>query len=285
MTYNYFVAKSYTKEGLLDADARKALKSELIACESLSHKNIITLLGITEDDLSVHLIMEYCQNGDLYKLIVKRGRLPEDISRNLFRQIVEGLDYLHSKGISHRDLKPENILLTSDGTAKIADFGVSKFMPNEDMLKTPCGSPFYAPPEVVRGEEYDGKSRDIWSLGVILYAMVTGSLPWIETNKFKLYKEIEESNIYIPDNLSPKLQVLLRNMLNRDPKFRPTTKDLLNDQWVTNIMQPIKIETICNKVQSGKEKKPNTVFLRTRYPNSAKRTFCNIQKPSLIQKR
>lgn len=230
--YNYYVCKIFAKSHMEEPDTRERFLNAVSIQKNIQHPNILSVNSVYEDDHFFYLLMDYCPNGDLYSYIVQKGKLQEEEARRIFVQIVEGLLYLHDNGVSHRDLKPENILFSPDGVPKIADFGICHSLESNVLLKTPCGSPFYAPPEVLLNKEYDGRSRDIWSLGIILFAMVTGSLPWSETCRASLFNEIINGEIIIPEDLSPKLQVLIRDMLNVNPSMRPTARQILEDPWV-----------------------------------------------------
>lgn len=143
--------------------------------KSIKHPFIAEFYEIYETQNYLNLVMEYCQTGELFTLIVKEGRLEEEYAALLFHQVVEAIFYLHELGIAHRDLKPENILLDSVHQVKLIDFGLSNITVNNKMFGTPCGSPCYAPPEMIQKLPYDGRISDIWSLGITLFAMVTGN--------------------------------------------------------------------------------------------------------------
>lgn len=144
----------------------------------IKHPFVVQMYEIIEVPKYLFLIMEFVQGGDLFDAISQANKLPEDVCRVYFAQIVLGLEYLHSLGITHRDMKPENILIGEGGKIKIADFGLGNFFTENQKLKTACGSPCYAPPEMLNQEEYDPRKVDIWSSGVLLYAMLHGYLPF-----------------------------------------------------------------------------------------------------------
>lgn len=134
--------------------------------------------------------MELVEGGELFDYLVKKGRLSENEAVGFFQQIIMGLEYCHRHLICHRDLKPENLLLDKYRNVKIADFGMASLQPPSVMLETSCGSPHYASPEVIKGIKYDGKLSDIWSCGIILYALVTGNLPFDDENIRKLLNKV-----------------------------------------------------------------------------------------------
>ena len=191
-----------------------------------NHINVIFVFEIIEDPENYYIIMEYCKKGELFDYIVDKERLTEDEAAIFFYQLINGVEYIHSKGIAHRDLKPENLLLTKDKTLKIIDFGLSHEFNGIDFLKTKCGSPSYASPEILRGKPYNGFKSDIWSCGIILYAMVCGYLPFDgDTNKI-LFKNIMKCQPEIPDFLNDDTQDLIIRILTSEPDKRITIDEI-----------------------------------------------------------
>ncbi|OHT08703.1 CAMK family protein kinase [Tritrichomonas foetus] len=148
------------------------LQREIALMSLFEHPHILRLYEVFESERHLHIVMEYAENRELFDLLVQCHRLQEEEGLDLFRQIIYALEYLHSLGICHRDLKPENILLDANNNIKIADFGFARWM-KSDVASTSCGSPHYAAPEVIRAQPYSGRQADIWSAGVILYAMLS----------------------------------------------------------------------------------------------------------------
>lgn len=185
---------------------------------------IIMLYEIIETDSELLLVMEYCSGGELFDYIVERERLEEAEACNLFMQLVQGIEYIHTQGVCHRDLKPENLLLDFNNKLKIVDFGLSNQydIKKDQKLGTACGSPCYACPEMMKGEQYNCLKSDIWSSGVVLYAMVCGYLPFENQNKKILENLIVTANFELPDHLSAPCQDLLKRILNPDPDKRYT---------------------------------------------------------------
>ena len=169
-----------------------------------------------------YLVLEFVEGGELFTHISSRGSLPEHEAVRLFRQIIAALAYCHQFNICHRDLKPENILLDSDDNIKIVDFGMAALQPQNKWLKTPCGSPHYASPEVIKAEPYRGDKADIWSCGVILFAMLAGYLPFdARTEDWRdVITAVLEGDYMMPDTLSPDAQDLIERILQPDPKRR-----------------------------------------------------------------
>lgn len=146
--------------------------------------------------------MEYASGGELFDYIVKKKRLPDKETCKFFQQILSGVEYLHKLRVCHRDLKPENLLLDENKNIKIVDFGLSNIYKYGETLKTACGSPCYAAPEMIAGKRYHGLNADIWSTGVILYAMACGYLPFEDPNTGKLYKKILSCDYLLPGFIS-----------------------------------------------------------------------------------
>lgn len=160
----------------------------------LDHPNVVQLYEVGTRQVietygKTYIVMEYLDGGDLLNYVVAQQRLQEPEAGRLFRQLVSGLRYLHSLGVSHRDLKPSNLLLTTRKDLKIADFGLSA-EGSMEMLETRCGSPCFAAPEVIGGAPYDGRKVDIWGLGIVLYIMLVGRLPFEDDNKACLFRKI-----------------------------------------------------------------------------------------------
>jgi BR serine/threonine kinase len=150
---------------------QQKIEREIALMRLLDHPQILKLIDVFDSPRHLHLVLEYAEHGELFDFLVSSRSLHESIALDIFRQLIYGLEYLHSRSICHRDLKPENILLDGDGRIRIADFGFARWMRTK-IADTPCGSPHYAAPEVIRGQPYDGCAADIWSAGVILFALL-----------------------------------------------------------------------------------------------------------------
>ena len=191
-----------------------------------NHINVIFVFEILEDEKNYYIIMEYCKRGELFDYIVDNERLTEDEASIYFYQLINGVEYIHSKGYAHRDLKPENLLLTKDKTLKIIDFGLSHDFDGSNLLKTKCGSPSYASPEILKGNQYDGFKTDIWCCGIILFAMICGYLPFDGDNNKILFKNIIECKLNIPDFLDESTQELIKRILVAEPNDRITIDEI-----------------------------------------------------------
>ena len=196
-----------------------------------NHVNVIFVFDIIEDDENYYIVMEYCKCGELFDYIVDHQHLEEDEAAMFFYQLINGVEYIHSLGVAHRDLKPENLLLTENKILKIIDFGLSHEFNGEEFLKTKCGSPSYAAPEIIKGLPYDGFKTDIWCCGIILYAMVCGYLPFEGENNKILFKSIVECNPEIPDYLNEDTQDLIGAILRAEPDDRITIDEIKNHDF------------------------------------------------------
>lgn len=189
------------------------------------------LYEIIETDTELYLVMEYCEGGELFNYIVDRERLTEEEASKFYLQLLAGIDYIHEAGICHRDLKPENLLLDFDNSLKIVDFGLSNLYEKDEKLSTACGSPCYASPEMIKGKQYNGLSSDIWSSGIVLYAMICGFLPFEDENNAALEAKIIEANLELPSFLSENSKDLLQKILNPNPLKRLTLSEIRDHPW------------------------------------------------------
>ena len=175
--------------------------------------------------------MEYASGGELFDYIVDKTRLDNRESCRFFHQIISGVEYIHKLGIVHRDLKPENLLLDSEKNIKIVDFGLSNTYQMGECLQTACGSPCYAAPEMIAGNKYHGLNVDLWSCGVILFAMVSGYLPFEDPNTSLLYKKILSCEYESPNWVSDSTRDLISKILNVDPEKRFTIEEIRTHPW------------------------------------------------------
>ena len=213
--------KVLEKSRMNGKDDQIRVKREFDMLSKFNHPNVILVSEIFENINSYFSVMEFCEGGELFNYIVDKMRISENEASFLYYQLINGLEYIHSLGVVHRDLKPENILLTKDHLLKIIDFGLSNyFVTGQKLLSTPCGSPCYASPEMVAGKEYDGVKIDIWSTGIILYAMICGYLPFEDKNHDILFEKILQCKVEYPPFLSHEVKDLLKKILVVDPKKR-----------------------------------------------------------------
>ncbi|XP_032882979.1 MAP/microtubule affinity-regulating kinase 3 isoform X6 [Amblyraja radiata] len=198
----------------------------------LNHSNIVKLFEVIETEKTLYLVMEYASGGEVFDYLVAHGRMKEKEARAKFRQIVSAVQYCHQKQIVHRDLKAENLLLDADMNIKIADFGFSNEFTIGNKLDTFCGSPPYAAPELFQGKKYDGPEVDVWSLGVILYTLVSGSLPFDGQNLKELRERVLRGKYRIPFYMSTDCENLLKRFLVLNPSKRGTLEQIMKDRWI-----------------------------------------------------
>ena len=207
------------------------VQREINILKMCTHPHIIRLYEVIDTPSDIFVIMEYVSGGELFDFIVSRGRLPPDEARQFFHQILSGIEYCHYHKIVHRDLKPENLLLDSDNNIKLADFGLSNVAHDGDFLRTSCGSPNYAAPEVISGNLYAGAEVDVWSMGVILYALLCGTLPFDDESIPNLFKKIKSGMYSLPSHLSQSARDLILRLLVVDPMKRITIPEVRQHQW------------------------------------------------------
>ena len=216
--------KILNRAKIVALDMTEKVKREINILQRCTHPHIIRLYEVIDTPTDIFVVMEYVSNGELFDYIVSKGRLAPDEARHFFHQIVSGVEYCHYHHIVHRDLKPENLLLDADNNIKIADFGLSNVMRDGEFLRTSCGSPNYAAPEVISGHLYAGPEVDVWSCGVILYALLCGSLPFDDESIPNLFKKIKSGMYSLPSHLSQLARDLIPRMLVVDPMKRVTVR-------------------------------------------------------------
>lgn len=231
-THNFYACKIVPMNRINTESLKIRFETEIHVNQQLHHPGIVELYDLLKDENNYYVIMEFCPNGELFQYINDRTRLSEHEAKPFIRQILETLQYIHSMNISHRDLKPENLLISQTGMIKFSDFGLSSFIPSDGLLETPCGSPCYVSPECISGKPYDGKTTDVWSCGVILYAMLTGQLPWTKRNQTQLFAQIKRGEYQIPGFLSDKCRNFIRSLLTVDVSKRITIEEALNNEWL-----------------------------------------------------
>ncbi|KAJ7155501.1 kinase-like domain-containing protein [Mycena crocata] len=214
-----------------------SLEREIVVMKLIDHPNIMRLYDVWETSTELYLILEYVKGGELFEYLCKKGRLPTEEALGYFQQIIAAIDYCHQFNIAHRDLKPENILLDEDFNVKIADFGMAAWQAN-GMLRTSCGSPHYAAPEIVSAKAYNGSAADIWSCGVILHALLAGRLPFDDEDLGTLLEKVKVGAFDMPDDIDPLAQDLIKKMLTAKAEDRITMTDLRVHPFYTSIKPP-----------------------------------------------
>ena len=223
--------KIINKQKMHQMNMHEKLSREIDILKVMAHPHVIRLYELIDSPTELFMVMEYVSGGELFDYIVHKVRLRESEARRLFQQIISGVEFCHSHMVCHRDLKPENLLLDKDLQIKIADFGLSNRMWDGEFLKTSCGSPNYASPEVVSGKFYAGPETDVWSAGVCLYALLCGSLPFDDENVPNLFRKIKHGNFTLPGHISADAKDLIVQMLVVDPTKRLTIPQIRKHRW------------------------------------------------------
>ena len=229
--------KILEKDKIQDNEDLERITREIKFLKILKHPNIIKIFQIIEDKKNYYIIMEYAKNGELFTHIVNNKRLSENEAIILYSQLIQALSFIHKHNIVHRDIKPENLLLKHNNILAIIDFGLSNQYKDNKTLNTPCGSPCYAAPEMILGRKYNGLNVDIWSSGIVLYAMVCGYLPFEDKNNDKLYKKILNGHFEMPDRLSPECKDLIKRILIVNPKKRIQLDDIISHPFLHKGME------------------------------------------------
>ncbi|XP_037695739.1 serine/threonine-protein kinase BRSK2 isoform X4 [Choloepus didactylus] len=207
------------------------VEREIAILKLIEHPHVLKLHDVYENKKYLYLVLEHVSGGELFDYLVKKGRLTPKEARRFFRQIISALDFCHSHSICHRDLKPENLLLDEKNNIRIADFGMASLQVGDSLLETSCGSPHYACPEVIRGEKYDGRKADVWSCGVILFALLVGALPFDDDNLRQLLEKVKRGVFHMPHFIPPDCQSLLRGMIEVDAARRLTLEHIQKHTW------------------------------------------------------
>ena len=223
--------KVLEKDKIVDEADKERVTREIQILKLIRHPNIIQLYEIIEDKEKLYLITEYASGGELFDYIVTNQKVREYEACKFFQQLLDGIEYVHQLNIVHRDLKPENLLLNSKKNIKIVDFGLSNLYKENGLLSTACGSPCYAAPEMIAGKKYRGLDVDLWSSGVILFALICGYLPFDDDDTPVLYKKIMRGDYNIPSFVSAKAGDLINSILNTDPDKRFKIKEIKRHPW------------------------------------------------------
>ncbi|XP_037545255.1 serine/threonine-protein kinase BRSK1 [Nematolebias whitei] len=221
----------YRLEKTLGKGQTGIVEREIAILKLIEHPHVLKLYDVYENNKYLYLVLEHVSGGELFDYLVKKGRLTPKEARKFFRQIISALDFCHSHSICHRDLKPENLLLDEKNNIRIADFGMASLQVGDSLLETSCGSPHYACPEVIRGERYDGRRADVWSCGVILFALLVGALPFDHDNLRQLLEKVKSGVFHMPHFIPPDCQALLKGMIEVNSNKRLTLEAIQKHSW------------------------------------------------------
>ncbi|XP_036404387.1 serine/threonine-protein kinase MARK2 isoform X1 [Megalops cyprinoides] len=249
----------------LNSSSLQKLFREVRIMKMLNHPNIVKLFEVIETEKTLYLVMEYASGGEVFDYLVAHGRMKEKEARAKFRQIVSAVQYCHQKCIVHRDLKAENLLLDADMNIKIADFGFSNEFTLGSKLDTFCGSPPYAAPELFQGKKYDGPEVDVWSLGVILYTLVSGSLPFDGQNLKELRERVLRGKYRIPFYMSTDCENLLKKFLILNPSKRGSLEQIMKDGWMNVGHEDEELKPYVEPQPDYKDPKRTDVMLQMGY--------------------
>ncbi|KAI3749821.1 hypothetical protein L2E82_20437 [Cichorium intybus] len=225
--------KVIDKEKVLKVGLIEQIKREISIMRLVKHPNILELYEVMATKTKIYFALEYAKGGELFDKVSK-GRLKEHIARRYFQQLITAVDFCHSRGVYHRDLKPENLLLDENDNLKVSDFGLSALAESkhqDGLLHTTCGTPAYVAPEVINRKGYNGDKVDIWSCGVILFVLLTGYLPFHDSNLMEMYRKIGKADFKCPNWFSPDVKRLLTRMLEPNPTYRITIAKVKENPW------------------------------------------------------
>lgn len=246
----------------LDQKTQRLLSREITSMEKLHHPNIIRLYEVVETLAKMHIVMEYAGGGELFNKISNDGKLAEPEAKHIMAQVVAGVTHMHKYHIIHRDLKAENVFYAGPNIVKIGDFGFSTFSREEQTLNTFCGSPPYAAPELFKDESYYGIYVDIWALGILLYFMVTGIMPFRAETVAKLKKCILDGAYTIPSYVSTSCQFLIKSILKPNPQERFTVAQIEKSEWLEGCDFPEELEPYNLNPNSDGELSPEEIETR-----------------------
>uniref|UniRef100_A0A1D1Z9P0 non-specific serine/threonine protein kinase n=1 Tax=Anthurium amnicola TaxID=1678845 RepID=A0A1D1Z9P0_9ARAE len=223
--------KILDKKMVLENKLMQQVKREISAMKLLHHPNIVRIYEVIATKTKIYIVMEYVSGGQLSDKMSYLRMLSEKEARKFFQQLIDAVDYCHSRGIYHRDLKPENLLIDSKGNLKVSDFGLSALRKPGDMLSTACGSPSYVAPEVIIHKKYEGAAADVWSCGVVLFELLAGFLPFEDRNTTNLYRKISRAQYTCPEWFTTGQRKLISRLLQPMPRRRVKVSEILEDEW------------------------------------------------------
>ncbi|XP_021910074.1 CBL-interacting serine/threonine-protein kinase 10 [Carica papaya] len=225
--------KVIDKEKILRVGLIDQIMREISVMKIVRHPNVVQLYEVLATKSKIYFVMEYCKGGELFNKVAK-GKLKEDAARKYFHQLINAVDFCHSREVYHRDIKPENLLLDENENLKISDFGLSALADSkrqDGLLHTTCGTPAYVAPEVINRKGYDGAKADIWSCGVVLYVLLAGYLPFHDSNLMEMYRKIGKAEFKFPNWFSPEVRKLLVRILDPNPSTRISIAKIKESHW------------------------------------------------------
>jgi serine/threonine protein kinase len=226
-TQEQWACKVVPRSKMQDDAVLQRFIQEIDILQSVEHQSIVKIKEVLYTDQNLFIVTEYCPNGELSTYLSNAGELQFPEIQKFFFQIIHALYFLHERGVAHRDIKLDNILLDEENNLRLADFGFSRYSDGSSLMETPCGSPYYAAPEILCGKSYDGTKSDIWSAGVVLYILATGKVPWTATNRKHLYQQISHAQFTVPPYLDVDISITITSCLKPNPANRPSAYELL----------------------------------------------------------
>ncbi|KAJ6382132.1 hypothetical protein OIU77_030731 [Salix suchowensis] len=228
---HHVAIKIMDKNMVMESDLKNQVQREIRTMKLLHHPNIVRIHEVIGSKTKIYMVMEYISGGQLADKLSYAKKLDESEARKIFHQLIDAVDYCHTRGVYHRDLKPENLLLDGKGNLKVSDFGLSAFHKPASMLTTACGSPCYVAPELIANKGYEGAAADVWSCGIILFEILSGYLPFDERNLIMLYKKISTAQYTCPEWFTESQKKLISRILNPNPRKRITISEIIEDEW------------------------------------------------------
>lgn len=225
--------KVINKDRVMKSGQAEQIKREIFVMRLVKHPNIIQLYEVMATKSKIYFVIEYAKGGELFDKVAK-GKLKEDVAHKYFQQLVNAVDFCHGRGVYHRDIKPENLLLDENGNLKVSDFGLSALADSkrqDGLLHTPCGTPAYVAPELIKRKGYDGATADTWSCGVVLFVLLAGYHPFHDSNLIMMYRKISKADYKFPSWFSPEVRRLLMKVLDPDPDTRISLAKIKESSW------------------------------------------------------